>query len=260
MNYGRFSVWLNGQGLQDIDDTVFVLDVTESTPDEDKQTATTAAPGSLLLARTRRALSVTITFCVREYDVTRRRQIVDEIRTLCAAGGWLEINERPNQRLWVVCDTLPTISSSQRWTENLSVVFVAYAAPYWQQKTATKARITVATTYGIVNIHPIGNAKETPLQSEITPAAETANIVKVVLDDDRQIIFDALGLEVGKTLNIGHDGYGRIFATIDGKSVLSKRTADSADDLIVPSGENTKILLQCDKACTATFSAYGRWI
>lgn len=260
MNYGRFSVWLNGQGLQDIDETVFVLDVAESAPDEDKQTATTAAPGSLLLARIRRSLSVTITFCVREYDVTRRRQIVNEIRTLCATGGWLEINERPDQRLWVVCDTLPTISSSQRWTENLSVVFVAYAAPYWQQKTATKARITVATTYGIVNIHPIGNAKETPLQAEITPAAETANIVKVVLDDNRKIIFDALGLAAGKTLQIGHDGYGRIFATIDGISVLSKRTADSADDLIVPSGENTKILLQCDKACTATFSAYGRWI
>lgn len=259
MNYGRFSVWLNGQGLQDIDDTVFVLDVAESTPDEDKQTATTAAPGSLLLARTRRALSVTITFCVREYDITRRRQIVDEIRTLCAAGGWLEINERPNQRLWVTCDTLPTISSSQRWTENLSVVFVAYAAPYWQQKTVTKARISSATTNGDATIHPIGNAQETPLQAEITATGST-NTVKIVLDTGKQITFMSLGLATGKTLQIGHDGYGRIFATVDGASVLSKRTSDSADDLIVSSGKTTKITMQCDKACTATFSAYGRWI
>lgn len=260
MNYGRFSVWLNGRGLQDVDETVFVLDVAEPAPEEDKQTATTAAPGSILLSRVRRALSVTITLCVREYDIARRRAIVDEIRTLCVSGGWLEINERPDQRLWVVCDTLPAIDSSQRWTENLTIVFTAYSAPYWQQKIPTRTRVSVATTYGVVNIRPIGNAEETPLQAEITASTETANIVKIVLDDNRQIVFDALGLAAGKTLSIGHDGYGRIFATIDGVSVLSKRTADSADDLIVPSGKNTKILLQCDKACTATFSSCGRWI
>lgn len=260
MNYGRFSVWINGQGLQDIDDTVFIIDISESAPDEDKQTATTAAPGSILLFRPRRALSVTITFCVLEYDVTRRKQIVDEIRALCAAGGWLEINERPNQRLWVVYDVLPTVSSSQRWTENLTVSFIAYSAPYWQQKTATKTSITVATTYGIVSIRPVGNAKETPLQAQITPSAETANYVKIVLDDKNTVVFDSVSLAVGKQLIISHDEYGRFLASIDGVSVLSKRTADSNDDLIVPSGESTKILLQCDKACTATFSAYGRWI
>ena len=260
MNYGRFSVWLNGQGLQDIDDTVFVLDVAESTPDEDKQTATTAAPGSLLLARTRRALSVTITFCVREYDITRRRQIVDEIRTLCAAGGWLEINERPDQRLWVVYDTLPTISSSQRWTESLSVVFVAYTAPYWQQKTATKARISSATTNGAVTIHPIGNAKETQLQAEITASGGTLTTFKIVVNDTSEIVFSGISLADGKTLAIGHDAYGRLTATIDGNSVLKNRTASSADDLLVESGKNNKIEVSSDGKLTATFSAYGRWV
>lgn len=260
MNYGRFSVWLNGQGLQDIDETVFVIDVAESTPEEDKQTATTAAPGTILLSRTRRALSVTITFCVREYDITRRRQIVDEIRTLCAAGGWLEINERPDQRLWVTCDTLPTISSSQRWTDNLSVVFVAYSAPYWQQKTASKAKISTPTVSNTVNIRPIGNAMETPLQAEITAYGGTLTSFKIVVNDTSEIVFSGISLSGGKTLVIGHDAYGRFTATIDGNSVLKNRTASSADDLLVESGKNNKIKVSSDVRLTATFSTYGRWI
>ena len=72
--------------------------------------------------------------------------------------------------------------------------------------------------------------------------------------------FSGLSLGAGKTLKIYYDENWILRAEVDGASVLAKRTADSADDLILPPGKATTVTIEASHAVSVTLKARGLWL
>ena len=69
----RYRVWLDGQGLSEMDPSIIVTDVTESEPEMHLSAVARAqGDGMLVTRRSRRSLSVTVRFLIREYNPLRR--------------------------------------------------------------------------------------------------------------------------------------------------------------------------------------------
>lgn len=252
----RYSCAINGMGLQDIDPTIYITDIQETVPRLNAETVANALYDGLHLTRMQRqSLAVSVTFCVREYDTARRKAIA-EMACDWAHDGWLTISDRPGQRLWVVCDKLPVITSALKWTDKLTLGFTAYALPFWQEEFPVSA--TYTGTNGSVNIAPAGN-RDCYLEAEITATGRTVNALTLTVNG-RTFSFSGLGLAKNQTLSIGYDDEEHLqFMRIGEASVLGKRTAASADDLLLHPRVPNVIAVTSDAGVKALFKARGLW-
>lgn len=256
MSLTRYTCAINGQGLQDIDPTIFITDIQESAPKIKTQTVSNAIHDGLRLTRVQRqSLSVSVTFCIREYDTERRKAIADKVCEW-AQDGWLTIGDRMWQRLLVTCDRLPVITSALKWTDHLTVGFTAYALPYWQAM--FPATVTFSGTNGVVSITPDGTA-DCFLEAEVKAEAGTVDIVGLSANG-RFISFNGLGLTQGKTLSIGYDDANHLqYMRIGDTPVFSKRIRESADDLILHPKRPNSIGLEASGRSTFIIRARGLW-
>ena len=256
MSLTRYACAINGQGLQDIDPTIYITDIQESAPKIKATTANNAFYDGLHLTRMQRqSLAVSVTFCVREYD-TARRKAVAEMACEWARDGWLTINDRPDQRLYVVCDKLPVIPSSLKWTDALTIGFTAYALPYWQA--AYPAVATYTGTNGSVSIAPAGN-RDCYLEAEIEATGGTVNTLTISVGGGT-FSFSGLGLAKGQKLSIGYDDDRHLqYMRIGNASVLSKRTAASSDDLMLHPRKQNAVTITANTAVRANIKARGLW-
>lgn len=252
----RYRAWIDGQGLQDVDPTVIITDIRESKPEESIITAGNAyRDGLRVLRRRREALSVTIRFMIREYDVLRRKSVLSRVLEW-ASDGWLTINDRPDQRLRVVVEDVPAVTSALKWTDELSITLTAYAMPYWQSVYAANAH--ASGTEGSTYLRAEGDM---PCRLEVS-AANTGSAALNALTiraGNAYFAFEGLGLAPGKTLEISYDDEGMQTMTIGGVSVMGKRTAASADDLWLQAYQSNLITFTADQTASITFKARGLW-
>lgn len=240
----RYSAWLDGLPLHEIDPSIYILDIQEDPAQVDVTTAPKAGGvGRFVITKQRQSLSVTISFAIREYDVTRRKAIMQEIVAWAKGGKYLFINDRPNQRLKVEVDELPTITSALKWTQALSITFTAYAFPYWENDytdtltTSSEASMTVT-----------GDADRAPV--DVTIEAN-GGMVTVKADKTTISLTDVSGI-----VEISHDDNGILRLLSNGESILSKRTPESSDDLIATPGRVNDFSVSGGKA---TFRVRGVW-
>lgn len=239
----RYGVWLDGLPLHAIDPTIYITDIQEQPSHMDVQTHPRASGDGLRVTkRTRQSLSVVVRFVVREYDVMRRKAILQKIIGWAKAGKYLEINDRPEQRLRVEVDTMPTIQSALRWTQELSIAFTAYGSPYWEESMPD-----TFTTSGTVQQLVNGDADKAFPDVEVSPSAST---VTVTVGDSHITLENVSGAVL-----IAHDN-GVLSITEDGVPVLGKRTADSSDDLVCIPGEVNTFSVA---GGSALFTVRGRW-
>lgn len=251
----RYAAWIDGQGLQDIDPTLFITDIVEEEPDAPVEAVAHAGySGSRVISRERRSLSVTIRFLIREYDVMRRRSILQKVRDW-AHDGWLTTNEHQDQRLRVMCTKLPVISSALKWTEELGLTLTAYEQPYWQEQYAVVASAT--GTEGEISLRPMGTV---PCRMEIDVKAGASPIGDVTIRVGEQAIsFSSLGLKANETMQISYNDQGIMMAQIGNDGVLSKRTPTSADDLWLAPNADNRISFSANNPVTVTVKARGLW-
>lgn len=256
MSLTRYACAINGHGLQDIDPTIFITDIQETAPKIRTRTTDNALYDGLRVTRSQRqSLAVSVTFCVREYDTARRKAIAEKA-CAWAEDGWLTINDRPGQRLWVICDRIPVIPSSLKWTDELTIGFTAYALPYWQQQYPATA--TYTGTNGSTFVSPAGN-RDCYLEAEITATGGTVNEL-VLAVGGRAYAFTGLGLANGQTLSIGYSDDEHLqYMRVGDQSVLSKRTAASDDDLILLAKSQNAVTITANAAVRATIKARGLW-
>ena len=172
----RYGVWIDGQGLQDIAPAIYITDIIEEAPDEPFETAPLSGyEGSRITSRARRSLMVTVHFAIREYDVMRRRGILQKVREWAQDGG-LTTSEHQDQRLRVVCTGLPVISSAQKWTEQLAVQFTAFALPYWQDMYPVTA--SGGGTNGTLYLRPMGTR---PCRLEFTVTGKGVSATRIIV-------------------------------------------------------------------------------
>lgn len=254
----RYDVYMDNLPLDAIDPAIYVTDVQETPVSYDATTMQRAkGDGLRVLRRLRDSKQVRVAFMVRETDVGRRRDIVQRVAAWAMGGKYLALGDRPGQRLRVLCETLPGITSALKWTQELTMVFTAYAMPYWEAETPTRASFTGTSGTAVIR-----NAGTAPcfLEAEISNTSG-ATLDTVMLGMDGQALsFTGLALGAGKTLKIYYDDKWILRAEVDGASVLSKRTSGSDDDLILPTGKATTVTISADKAVSVTLKARGLWL
>lgn len=250
----RYGVWLNGLGLQDIAESVYITDIKEQATKQ--QTVTMDRQdgrGTISMAIERQSLTVIVRFAIREYDTRARKDVCSRIRAW-AQEGYMTISDRPGQRLYVICSKAPTIESALKWTSEMEVSFTAYDCPWWE---AVKPSIVRCPSPSASATLMYTGDVDSPLDVSVT-ASEPVDAVTIVAGG-QVMQFASLGMAPGNELNITHDKRGLLAVTMQGVHAMSKRTADSADDISISPGE-TRLSFDADGDCSAIFSVRRRFL
>lgn len=251
----RYQAWLDGQGLHDIDPTIIITDIQELVPEDNIATAGIGVRSGLRVLRKQRdSLSVSIRFMIREYSTARRKAIYDEIVTW-AHDGILTINDRPDQRLHVVCEILPTVPSALQWTNNLTITFTAFTLPFWEAVYPTTATVTGSS--GTATLYIMGN-EPCNLEADVQNTSGGTINTLTISANGTAFSFAGLGLDSGQTLSILYED-GILAARIGTRGVLTTRTETSSDDIILKPCTSNAVTVQAGGSVKAIIRARGLW-
>ncbi|MGN0778895.1 MAG: hypothetical protein ACI4MJ_07100 [Aristaeellaceae bacterium] len=253
----RYDVCMDGHPLDALDPCVYVLDVQESQPSMDVTEAKRAwGDGSRVVRSVRESLTVRVSVAIRETDVTRRREVIQRMAAW-ASGQYMTLGDRPGQRLRVMCTAYPAVTSALKWTQEVMMVFTAYAMPYWEAEQPTRSTFT--GTVGNAAIRPMGTAP-CYLEADVANAGSAAMTILSLSKAGQKLSFSGLSVAPGKVLRLFYDENWLFRAEVDGASVLSKRTADSADDLMLAPGISMTVTIGANVPVSVTLKARGLWL
>lgn len=252
----RYVATLNGINFADIDERLLILNVNHDPPGYQTSKNTIANKnGSWLGMKRKDVAKVTISFEIHVYLTDERQEVLQRVIAWARDGGTLQLNDRPGQILNCVCDEFPSISSVKDWTAPLSIVFCAYALPYWQDETATIVSLSGSNASGQVDVP--GNGGDSNVDVTITPRGTLTSIR--LSAGATYIELSGINVASGRQLVISHDSNQILHITANGVSLLANRTGQSSDDLQCPSGKISRIATQSNVPVTATFSVRGNW-
>lgn len=249
-----FDCVLGGVTLSSLDKSICVTDVREEAPVYREALTPAWLEGQRLLSRTRESLSVTVRFAIHEDGLARRSEVLRAVYAWAENGGALTISSRPGQRLQVICTALPDLSCED-WLEELTLRFTTSHTPWWE--TSAVAR---AAGNSIMTLDVPGNAPS-PAPVEvmvINEGADTIHRLKLHCGLT-EMVFDGIDLPAGSYFSLLYRD-GIMIAWIDGESVLSRRTPQSADRLLAPCGQTSTVYVDGEELLHATFSARGRCV
>ena len=246
---------LGGIGLLDLDDSIYVEDIEEeATVTQD----TAKRPGYGLFPLNqpgRDSLTITVTFMIKMKDRQARMAVLQKVLGW-ASVGWLTVNTRPNLQLYVFC-TKPPSSKTFDWTERMEIQFTAFGEAYWQEIVPLSVSVTSAVSSATRSITPNGT-QDCFLEAQIAPSSGTLTSVSISAGTQTLTL---TGLSVTKTapLMIYYDELHLLHIESGGVSLLGKRSAESADDIILSAGQANTVVLTFSRACTYTLKARGMW-
>ena len=257
-------VALNGAELDQIDRRILVSGIEEAAP---KFTQTTSArmgiDGARMTVDRRDNLDVTVKFGIkiRRDDMEARSELLEQVTAWAMAGGWLTVGHRPGRRLRVICSQAPAPGDQYAWNSDYSVTFRALGVPYWQQEDPNS--FSISATRASERALEVGGTAPSVLELSLS------NTSGSTLDDfslsaaGSTMAFRGLGLANGETLELDHtdDGILRIrirSAAGAWRSAMVKRTAASADELVVRPG-SVPVSWVCKRAGTLVVRCFGRY-
>lgn len=279
-----YDVTLRGASMSEVDDAIIIRDIVEMQPTEDRHDTKRAMhAGTRAASVIRRTLPIKVVYVIREYDSTKRAEIMGKIVQWVGTGGELTISTRPGKRLFVKPDKTPHLESSLKWTEDLELTLTAYEQPYWEDAAeTTNPKSDSGSAYvnsvwseahqkyvAATVIDVPGNVEKVPVcVSFYGNGDDPVTHIKLVADDT---FFELEGIEVGPGMfgglvMIDYDNESTMFDTLriydiyNDVSLLAKRTAESNDDLLVRCGHTNQLYAYADAPVAVTFSTRGRWL
>lgn len=199
------------------------------------------------------------TFKILERDPRERALVMNKINAWAMNGGQLTADNRPGLFADVVCTQLP---DAVKWTDEMTMGFSAFEVPYWQSAD-DKLNGTETFLGNSFSTFVPGNVP-TPLSFSFKNNLSTAATTLYVQCNGQKIQFNGISLAQNETLVWEYEG--RIakgyILDADGvtkRSVMGNRTADSADDIMLPPGKATVQHTAAMLAFTTKFTARGRW-
>lgn len=253
----RYIAALDGVELSSIAPEIIVTDIAYGQPVRELQTRQLAGRDGQVITRTiTGGVSVTIYFEVHEQNVRRRMSIMEAVQRWAHRGGMLTTSDRPGRRLRVICDSLPVISSALKWTGTCSLTLTAYASPFWEDELPT---IVTISGNGGKTINVPGFAAPAGYAVNIKNTGTSAISSAKITAGDTFLQFAGISIPAGKALEISHDKRELLTATIDGSSVLEKRTPASSDDLVLYAGKSVTLSATTDGTSTTTVQIRGRY-
>lgn len=256
----RYEVWVNDAALSDIDPRIYVSDIGYQPANVTRSSGRLAGgQGELASGFDYYGTSKTTVSCViRAYNTAERQRVIQSIVRWAHAGGWLKTSDRPDQRIWVKPTRLPAAGSVMRWLDAVTVEFTAYELPFWQEMYPQ----TVSLADGETKTLRYNSALPGYAEFDIALSGSTPSVTVTV--NDQHITLSGVNVSSGHLiltytedhhiLRIYHNPYGTVET-----SILQRRTADSADDLILRPGENT-ISFETDGSASCTVSGKGVYL
>lgn len=248
-----FDATLRGKSFSTISDLVFLEDIEEQKPEEDRvETKRANRPGMFVTSQQRRKLPIKFTAHIVAYDIEQRAALADKVSEWVGEGGFLTINSRPEQRIFVRPSERPSLGSSLKWNDKITFTLTAYENPFWED-------VTAKTLTGNGSLNPGGTYPTAYVSCNITSTAQAAITTITVTCGNTHITLEGLYITNGKTVSIGYTDEGILQITANGKSALANRTPDSSDDLMIPSGVNSQVSVTANASVSRVFSTRGRY-
>lgn len=259
-------VSLGGVQLDSLDDRILISGIDEAAGKENITAVSSANASGQRIVKTRRdTLDVTVKFTmnIKNKNMKDRAELLEKINAWAAPGGWLKVNYRPGRQLYVVLAQAPGGGDMFNWTNEFTMVFRAYAVPYWDDITPAAVQSKVAAS-GSMTLEVPGSAQTVAgVKIENKSGKDITNFTVTV--GGKTMKFSASGstlLPANGTVTIDHwRNAGRTFlrAYNASRSVLRYRSSDSADDLDVKPGK-ISISFSAQRAVQVTVSAKGRYL
>ena len=263
----KTDIYMGGVSLAQLDRRIIVQSITENAAETDHHVTKLAGHiGSRYTSTDRASLSVEVAFSIAgHHDLAGRAEVLQKVAAWALSSDTLTVSYRVGQMLEVVCTELPALGDVKRWTEDLRMVFTAYAVPYWvdiepyeRQSTASK----YTTTFnGIPNNSPLKPTID--LYADVTTEGKIMTAFRV--ESGSQVMrFTDLSIVAGDKIYVNHER-GLIKAYVehaDGtvESILGKRTADSSDDIYLAIGNNIVTINATGLGAVWKLSFRGRYL
>ena len=256
-------VALNGVQLDELDERIIITGIDEAAgKDNITAVASINGAGQRVVKKRRDTLDVTVKFAmaIKNDDMEGRALLLEAVNAWAAKGGWLTVNYRPDRRLGVVLAQAPGGGDQFNWANEYTLVFRAYAVPYWEDAAPATATSGTAAS-GSMQITVPGSAET--VADVIVANKSGAAIAKVELTiGGKYMKFETTGtlMSGGQSLLVDHpQTVNQIYlrALVNGASVLKYRTG--ANDFSVQPG-NAAISFSASRAVQVTVSVRGRYL
>ena len=254
-------VALNGVQLDSLDSRILISGFDEAAgKDVINAVSIGFGDGQRITAKRRDTLDVTVKFNlnIKNNDMAARDVLLDKINAWAAPGGVLTANHKTGKQLTVVLAQAPGGGDQFFWQNEFTLVFRAYAVPFWENTTATSVTLTQGDA-GEGTLTMPGSTEaigEALIQNK---SGGTLDALSLTVNG-YQMSFTNLGLTNNAYLTIDHLQTGGIFvkrARIGQASVLDKLTG--ADEFILNPGSNV-ISYTAGGDVIVQVSAKGRYL
>lgn len=254
----RYQVVLNDVSLAEISPKIIILDVNHEAPEFRRTSSQLANRNGLFIGndQTVSGASVSVTFEIHEYSISKRQEICQSVVAWAINGGVFQVNDRPNQRLICKCDKLPAVESVQKWTEEFTVVFTGYEHPLWEDLYPSTA--VLSGTSGNGSLYAPGNGMTSFVEVTVTPVSTVQNITLTV--GNTSITLNGCGATTTEPIKISYDDLGFQSIKRGDVSIMDKRTGASSDDLVAQCGKPNDISFSASASVSVTFSVRGVWL
>ena len=227
--------------------------------------------GGVIARKYRQKATVTVTFGLYIYSTADRYEACELVKTLCTKGGTVMTSDKPGKALYnCVCEQYPEIDSSRDWTAPLTMVFSAYAFPFWVNTADSVKSITGKKTSAALSVP--GNAPRANVTAEITALANFSkpkdNAVTLRVDVGSTNLQFSYQFANNNLIVIDYDSYNnlrvRLYDNATSRklitSLLPYMLPKSSDRLIATPGSNNTVSIDSAKNITAVFKTKGAWL
>lgn len=255
MTNAKYEAWMDGAALGGISPDLYISEIA-------CRPAARSVSGSEIVGRHGeqagaskwKGATVRISFILKKSTGPQRQAIINQVARW-AMGTELEISDRPGEVLQVICTEPPYVPDHLSWADSISITFQTMEKPFWEKKTPETLTLESGTT-GSGELYVPGNIEEAVVEVEAAPASGTlANITLTV--GDTSITLNGINATAEAPLRITYDRRGIQSIKRGTTSVMDKRTAASADDLLAKCGAVSAVSFSASASASVTFRARG---
>ena len=210
--------------------------------------------GQRVLSKKRQSLKLAIECQIRElFDLAARSRAVEALARW-TQGSVLELSNHPDRRLLCYCSGEPALGEVRDYTASVRLEFTADAVPFWEDKLQTALAMSGSAGTGTLLVP--GTA-ETPVCISVKPTGAALTSFSATVGG-QTISLSSLSVAKNSMMYFERDLRDDLAIRSGTSSLLSKRSAASADDLFVKPG-GASVSFTANTACDVTFSVRGRW-
>lgn len=262
----RFDVTLNKVAMSSIAPEIIIRDIIEEPADEEIYKTKRAIYDGQRVSRTvRRSLSVRVVYVIRTRDIQRRAEVRDAIAKWARDGGVLTVNYRIVEKTTdsgyiytegvqltsVQLDEPPALGSSLKWTQDLELVFTAYANPFWESVSMYGKSFEANTLHSVLPYYYYSGsqycsstAPKTPVWGTIDNTSGSTLTYLSVQVGSTSFVFNGLSIAAGDSVVIEYDEDGLLrIRDNDYLSLMKYRSSTSADELYFKPESNAVAIL-----------------